>query len=645
MNELTATLVPVLGSALLHFAWQGVAIGLVAAVLLQLLRDARPQSRYLVGCLALLACVLVPATSVLLGLAASSNEAAAPALSSPAIGYTATSAFRSPLPAWRLADAAMPLIVALWAAGASVFCLRIGIGTLWLRRLRATAQGPEQARWQARLDVLARRFGLSMVALRIVAKLDSPVAAGWLRPVVLLPAAVAAHMPVDLVEALLAHELAHIRRHDYLVNLLQNVVEALLFYHPVVWWLSHRVRTEREHVADAMAAEAIGDPRRLAHALAALSELIPAHAALPHAAPAAHGGSLMSRIQHLVRPGQQRLQAGRIALPALGIAAACMAFYAQAQIGKSDTDTKASHTAAAANAEASRARHAADAAAAEAAAAHADATRAAARAASAPHVRTHGFARIDSEATRDAFALIRNGQDGVTMSGSTRDMAAIDSARRSLDGAFLWFRQGDKAYVVSDPALVARANAAWRESDALGARMDTLGREMDVHGKKMAELGAQMEKLAGGHKPTPAMHQAQERMQVLAEEQQQLAGQQLKLARDMRKADDAERAELEAKSQRLSDEMEALGAQMERQGKVLEAETAHLERNREPMEALGRRMEDAAKPMGALGARMEELGKQQEQLARKAELATREVIAEALRKGLAKPAPGTSSAQ
>jgi hypothetical protein len=527
----------------------------------------------------------------------------------------------------------------------------MGLGALWLRRLRASAHHADQAHWQERLDALATQFGLRDVSLRLVSALDSPVAAGWLRPVVLLPTAVATRMPVELIEALLAHELAHIRRHDYLVNLLQNLVEALLFYHPVVWWLSHRVRVEREHIADAMAAEALGDPRRLALALSALSELAPAPRALPQLAPAARGGSLMSRIQKLIGPKQPRLHAGRIALPVLGIAAACIAFIAQAQIGKPDAAAKAAPAATAAAAD-THARHAAEAkavearaAAAEASAASAAASHARAMAAAAPHVRTHGFARVDSDNVREAFALVRNGTDGMVMSGSTRDTNAVEDARARLDGDFLWFRRGDQAYVVTDPSLVARAEAAWRDSNALGSQMEALGREMEGHGAKMAALGGRMDQLAGAHQPSPAMREAQERLQALAEEQQQLAGQQLKLARDMRKVDDADRESLEAESERLSDEMEAIGAQMERQGAVLERESAQLERNRAPMEALGKQMEAAGKPMEALGARMEVLGKRQEELVRKAESDTSGLIDEALREGLAQPAPGSVRTQ
>src|SRR4249919_4366746 len=344
MNDFVAALVPALGHALVQFLWQGAAIGALAAIALRLLREASPQARYLVACLALLACVIAPLYSVVsqFGDIAPATQAVPDFHRVQAFnlaGDTPAPTLQARVDAWL--SGMMPALVAAWAAGASVFCLRTLFGAAWLRRVRRVAQPPLQATWQARLDAMARRMRVRDVALRLVDALDSPVVAGWWRPVVLLPTAVALRMPADLVEALLAHELAHVRRHDYLVNLLQRVVEALLFYHPVTWWLSRRVRIEREHVADRIAADALGEPRRLAVALAALSDLQrPAPPVVPHLAHAAHGGHLMSRIQQLLhpaRPAAPSATAGRIALPLLGIAAACIAFVAQAQIGRDAT--------------------------------------------------------------------------------------------------------------------------------------------------------------------------------------------------------------------------------------------------------------------------------------------------------------------
>jgi D-alanyl-D-alanine endopeptidase (penicillin-binding protein 7) len=123
------------------------------------------------------------------------------------------------------------------------------------------------------------------------------------------------------LEALLAHELGHVRRHDYLVNLVQNVVETLLFYHPAVWWISRRIRHEREQIADDFAARQLGEPRRLARALSELERL---QFSTPHLAQAASGGDLMLRIRRLVRPDPQALD-WRAAIPVLGLVLACAA--------------------------------------------------------------------------------------------------------------------------------------------------------------------------------------------------------------------------------------------------------------------------------------------------------------------------------
>jgi D-alanyl-D-alanine endopeptidase (penicillin-binding protein 7) len=161
-----------------------------------------------------------------------------------------------------------------------------------------------------------------------VETLASPITAGWWRPVVLMPAALVARMPPELLEALLAHELAHVRRHDFLVNLLQNLAEILLFYHPAVWWLSRRIRHERELVADSIAAGLTGEPRNLA---LALSELEKMQFAAQRLALAADGGDLAQRIRLLVRPQRERGN-WKAVLAALGLGAACLAGYANARV-------------------------------------------------------------------------------------------------------------------------------------------------------------------------------------------------------------------------------------------------------------------------------------------------------------------------
>src|SRR5207244_12070360 len=129
---------------------------------------------------------------------------------------------------------------------------------------------------QAVCRQLAARLRLTAAFLVVETDLvDVPTVLGWLRPVILLPMAALANLTPKQIEAILAHELAHIRRHDYAVNMLQAVAETLLFYHPAVWWISSRVRAEREHCCDELAVSVTGDRLSYASALANLEALRP----------------------------------------------------------------------------------------------------------------------------------------------------------------------------------------------------------------------------------------------------------------------------------------------------------------------------------------------------------------------------------
>lgn len=310
-----AVLVTSLGWTLLHFVWQGALIGCATAILLVMLRNARPETRYAVGCAALLACLAWPALDLVLFLRAGETPQAGRLLRD-VVAAPAALATGSGVLLW-LQDH-LQEIVSLWAAGGVALVLRMLLGLAWIERASRGEGGDPY--WQARLAQMASRCGLGRaVRLRIVESLSSPVTAGWWRPVVLVPAALVAGMPPHLLEALLAHELGHIKRHDYLVNLCQNVVETLLFYHPAVWWISHRIRIEREQIADDFAARELGEPRRLALALSELERLQFSRQRL---AQAAAGGDLMARIRRLLRPDVQRLN-WRAALPVLGMALVC----------------------------------------------------------------------------------------------------------------------------------------------------------------------------------------------------------------------------------------------------------------------------------------------------------------------------------
>ena len=310
----TDLFLPALGWVLLYFVWQGLLIGGAAAAGLWLLREADARWRYALCALALLLCLGLPAAHLLaLLLDGATASGPFPAMAPPP--------WRHEMQAW------LPALVLAWSAGAGLMSLRLCLGLAWVGRLRRQAVAAP-AIWQARLDALALRMGLHQpLPLKLHAGLGSPVTLGFWRPVVLLPVSLLSGMPVALVEALLAHELAHVRRWDYLVNLLQSVAEALLFFHPVVWWLSARMRAEREQVADALAAQALQDPQQLATALHALS-LQASSARQPGLLMSARGGALLARIRRLMAPAPAAT-GWKLAVPALLLACATLLLQTQ----------------------------------------------------------------------------------------------------------------------------------------------------------------------------------------------------------------------------------------------------------------------------------------------------------------------------
>ena len=214
----------------------------------------------------------------------------------------------------------IPWVLAAWLAGVCLLSLRLARGWVVARRVAERGCEPAAPRWQATLARLRRELGVSRpvrLAASVLAEVPSVV--GWLRPVVVVPVSAFAGMTTWQMEAVLAHELAHIRRHDYLVNLLQSAVETLLFYHPATWWVSKQVREERERCCDDVAVALCGDAAGYVRALAELEAM----RAAPALALSATGGSLLGRARRLIAPPQTRRSSGTLAGAVALVLVAC----------------------------------------------------------------------------------------------------------------------------------------------------------------------------------------------------------------------------------------------------------------------------------------------------------------------------------
>ncbi len=322
----------VFGWSLVHFLWQGAVVALLLWLVLATLGSTRAHLRYLASCTALVLMTLCPMATLAWGwgqrpqlpgnveLAAASDRAAAEADTAPqaVLASGATTAAPQTTHARQVAADApnpvpgvaarpqwtgylrpiLPWIVALWLAGVIALTLRLGVGWFRLQRLRRRDVRPVANQWQLVLARLADRLHVSRpVTLLESTLVEVPTLIGWLRPVILLSPAALVGLSAAQLEAILAHELAHVRRHDYLVNLVQTTLETLLFYHPAVWWVSSVIRAEREACCDDVAVRACGDRVEYAKALLSLESLRVTHAQL---ALAAGAGPLAARIRRIV---------------------------------------------------------------------------------------------------------------------------------------------------------------------------------------------------------------------------------------------------------------------------------------------------------------------------------------------------------
>jgi bla regulator protein blaR1 len=270
-------LLQALGWTLLHFVWQGAALAGLFGVANTICRQA--TTRYALAVIALVLMIAAPVITftalvqqkdpaVRYGARGTSASAAKPVQ-----GVSVTARPSAPEPETSASEPAVILFVEAWFLGVVLLSLRTAGGLFVIERMRRIKMKPVGRELYLKCIALQLKMGFERVIRYCECDcLDAPAAFGWIRPVVLLPVRALSGLTEDQIEAVIAHELAHIRRLDCFVNLFQIGVETLLFYHPAVWWVSQRIRIEREHCCDDEAVALCGDVVTYARALALMEE-------------------------------------------------------------------------------------------------------------------------------------------------------------------------------------------------------------------------------------------------------------------------------------------------------------------------------------------------------------------------------------
>ena len=289
------------GWVLIHSIWQIAVVALLVGVALRALRRGAPDVRYLVAIGGLVVATGWPIYGFMKSLSAPkplvTHVRPAKIVRSdvgPAFAMVETQASSTP-PLQRALDSALPWLFLLWTLGVLIRGGMLIAGAVSVFRVHRDAS-PLKGEWLRIVARLRQKLGIWQPVFLVESiRAEVPFVVGWLRPTIVLPTSALTGMTPAQLENIIAHELGHVRRHDYLVNLLQVGLETLFFYHPGVWWLSEQIRAEREHCCDDLAASACAGPIAYARALAQLEVL----RAVPTPALSATGGSLLERIRRL----------------------------------------------------------------------------------------------------------------------------------------------------------------------------------------------------------------------------------------------------------------------------------------------------------------------------------------------------------
>ncbi len=302
-------IVNALGWTIFHSLWQGFIIGIILFLIFRLRRNIPPQLKYLLGIFALVAILASSLLTFFIEYHPASSLAETTQFSSTTVPYLAglydtangSATISQNLLLWqqRLIKS-FDIVSIIWLIGVFLLSVRLAGGMLVINGIRRQQVSLLHAEWELRFHLLADKTGVRRsITFLQSQRITVPTVIGVLRPVIIIPAMIISGLPADQLETIIVHELAHIRRHDFLINILQSTMEALFFYHPVVWIISENVRQEREKCCDDFAVRVCGKISLYARALAGLSEM-QISSPIPSVAITGNRNNIVHRVERLI---------------------------------------------------------------------------------------------------------------------------------------------------------------------------------------------------------------------------------------------------------------------------------------------------------------------------------------------------------
>ncbi|KEO72795.1 M56 family metallopeptidase [Anditalea andensis] len=261
-----------IGWTLLHSFWQIIIISLVLYLVLWTFNDRSASFKYRLGYAFLLLILTVSTITFIICLTESSSIPIESSvflfLSNDEQIFLSPQTFNPPYWADKIGHI-LPLLVNIWLVGAVLFMFRLGSNFSVINNLRKNARISLSKEWLEFSGNQKLKIGIQRNVLLLSSKaIHGPITFGTFKPVILIPASLILHLSPAQLEAIITHELAHIKRYDYLLNIIQSAMEAIFFYHPCFWWINNYVREQREHACDDLAIKSGIAPKDLAYGLA-----------------------------------------------------------------------------------------------------------------------------------------------------------------------------------------------------------------------------------------------------------------------------------------------------------------------------------------------------------------------------------------